>query len=62
MGAYSHAGDGATYPAVPLPRGVNDPRLPVSESAKMDARLQAATRSDKPVLLGLDFGPHQDFG
>jgi prolyl oligopeptidase len=55
MGAYSHAGHGATYQAVPLPHGVNDPRLPVWESTKMAARLQVNTRSDKPVLLRFDF-------
>ena len=57
MSAYSHVRDVATYPAVPLPHGVNDPRLPVWESTKMAARLQVNTRSDKPVLLGLDFWP-----
>jgi prolyl oligopeptidase len=43
------------YPAVLLISGVNDPRIPPWQSAKMAARLQAATTSGKPVLLRVDF-------
>ena len=35
--------------------GVNDPRVEVWESTKTAARLMAATRSDKPILMRLDF-------
>lgn len=46
--------DGVAYPAVMLVHGLNDPRVPVWESAKTAARLQAASSSGKPVLLRLD--------
>ena len=58
MSAYHHVKDGAAYPAVLLMHGVNDPRVEVWQSAKMAARLQAATastRSAEPVLLRLDY-------
>jgi prolyl oligopeptidase len=35
--------------------GVNDPRVEVWQSTKTAARLMAATRSGKPVLLLLDY-------
>jgi prolyl oligopeptidase len=35
---------------------VQDPRTDVWQSAKMAARLQAASRSGKPVLLRVDYG------
>jgi hypothetical protein len=57
MSAYSLVRDGATYPAVPLPHGVNDPRGPVWGSTEMAVRLPATTHSDKPVLRRLDFWP-----
>ena len=37
-----------------LIHGMNDPRVDVWHSGKAAARLQAATRSDRPVLLRLD--------
>ena len=54
--AYHAVKDGVAYPAVLLTAGVNDPRVPVWQSAKMAARLQAASRSGKPVLLRVDDG------
>jgi prolyl oligopeptidase len=50
--------DGVNYPAVLLMHGVNDPRVEVWQSAKMAARLQAATAKlpdGRPVLLRLDY-------
>jgi prolyl oligopeptidase len=55
MSSYHHVSDGVSYPAVLLPHGVNDPRVPVWQSMKMAARLQAASSSGRPVLLDLDF-------
>jgi prolyl oligopeptidase len=54
MSTYQAVRDGVAYPAVMLVHGVNDPRVPVWESAKTAARLQAATSSGKPILLRLD--------
>jgi prolyl oligopeptidase len=54
MSTYYAVHDGTAYPAVMLVHGVNDPRVPVWESAKTAARLQEATASGKPILLRLD--------
>lgn len=43
--------DGVAYPAVLFTTGANDPRVDPYHSRKMTARLQAATSSDRPVLL-----------
>ncbi|HVO89755.1 MAG TPA: prolyl oligopeptidase family serine peptidase [Casimicrobiaceae bacterium] len=43
--------DGTRYPAVLLTAGDNDGRVAPYESRKMAARLQAATASDRPILL-----------
>jgi prolyl oligopeptidase len=42
------------YPAVLLTAGLNDQRVAVWQPAKMSARLQAATTSDRPVLLRVE--------
>jgi prolyl oligopeptidase len=63
MSAYHHVKDGTAYPAVLITAGINDPRVDPWESAKMTARLQAATSSGKPVLLRVDYaGGHGRFG
>ena len=52
--AYSplhHVHAGAAYPAVLLETGVNDPRVAPWQSRKFAAALQAATSSDRPILL-----------
>lgn len=54
MSTYHSIRDGVAYPAVMLVHGVNDPRVPVWESSKTAARLQAASSSGKPALLRLD--------
>jgi prolyl oligopeptidase len=55
MSPYAHVKDGTAYPAVLLTHGFNDPRVDVWESAKMAARLSAASTSGKPVLLDVDY-------
>jgi prolyl oligopeptidase len=48
---YHRVTDGVAYPAVLLTTGANDPRVDPYHSRKMTARLQAATSSDRPILL-----------
>jgi prolyl oligopeptidase len=48
---YHRVKDGIEYPAVLFMTGANDPRVDPMHSRKMTARLQAATRSGKQVLL-----------
>jgi prolyl oligopeptidase len=48
---YHRVKDGTAYPAVFLLTGANDSRVDPSNSRKMAARLQAATTSNRPVLL-----------
>jgi prolyl oligopeptidase len=55
MSAYHHVTDKTPYPAVLLTTGMNDPRVDPWVSAKMAARLEAATTSGKPVLLRVDY-------
>jgi prolyl oligopeptidase len=55
MSTYHHVKENVPYPGVLLVHGVNDPRVPVWQSAKTAARLQAATASGRPVLLRLDY-------
>ena len=55
MSAYHHVVDGTGYPAVMLTTGVNDGRVAPWQSAKMTARLQAATTSQRPILLRVDY-------
>jgi len=55
MDAYQNVKDGIAYPSVLLSHGINDSRVPAWMSAKMAARLQAATSSDKPILLRIDY-------
>jgi prolyl oligopeptidase len=52
--AYSpvhNVSDGTAYPAVLFMTGANDPRVDPYQSRKMTARLQAATSSERPILL-----------
>jgi prolyl oligopeptidase len=59
---YHHVVDGTRYPAVMGITGVNDPRVPSWVVAKMVARLQAATSSDRPVVLRVDFDAGHGLG
>lgn len=43
--------DGAPYPAALFTTGANDPRVDPYHSRKMVARLQAASASERPILL-----------
>jgi prolyl oligopeptidase len=62
MGPYFHVRDGTAYPAVLFTTGANDPRVAPWESAKMAARVQAATRSGRPVLLRVDYDAGHGMG
>ena len=55
MDALFHVTDGVKYPATLVTTGINDPRVPPWESFKFTARLQAATASDRPVLLRIEY-------
>ena len=54
MDSYTKVRDGVKYPAVMLTTGLNDPRVVLWQATKMAARLQAATASDKPVILRVE--------
>ena len=47
--------NGKPFNSGPLETGMNDPRVAPWQMAKMTARLQAATSSQKPVLLRVDY-------
>ena len=51
---YHHVRDGVPYPAVLLATAERDTRVDPMHARKMAARLQAATSSDRPVLLRLE--------
>jgi prolyl oligopeptidase len=51
---YHHVRDGVKYPAVLLATAESDTRVDPLHARKMAARLQAATASDRPVLLRLE--------
>ena len=55
---YHNVVDGTAYPAVLLTAGENDSRVDAWHAKKMTARLQAATSSDRPVLMRLDSAGH----
>ncbi len=55
MDPYLNIRDGVKYPAALVTAGLNDPRVAAWQPAKFAARLQAATASDKPVLLFVNF-------
>lgn len=59
---YHHVVNGTHYPAVMGITGTNDPRVPSWIVAKMIARLQAATASDRPILLRVDFDAGHGLG
>jgi prolyl oligopeptidase len=62
MDGYYKVKDGVKYPAVMLTHGINDPRVEPWMSAKMAARLQAATARGKPVLLRIDYDAGHGIG
>jgi prolyl oligopeptidase len=62
MSPYHRVKDGTAYPAVLLTTGMNDPRVDAWQPAKLAARLQAASTSQKPVLLRVDYAGGHGFG
>ncbi len=62
MSTYHQVRDGVAYPAVLLTHGVNDPRVEVWHTTKTAARLLAATASDRPVLMRLDYASGHGVG
>lgn len=60
--SYQAVRDGVKYPAVLLTTGVTDPRVAPFHVGKMAARLQAASRSGKPILLRVDFDAGHGIG
>ena len=54
MDPYAHVKSGEKYPAVVFTVGLHDGRVAPWMTAKMAARLQASTTSDKPVLVRVD--------
>lgn len=60
--ALHHVIDGTAYPAVMLTTGINDPRVAPWQAGKMAARLQAAARGGRPVLLRVDFDAGHGMG
>jgi prolyl oligopeptidase len=62
LSPYHRVRDGVAYPAVMLETGINDPRVPPWQLAKMTARLQAATSSGRPILLRVDYDAGHGLG
>jgi prolyl oligopeptidase len=60
--SYQAVRDGVKYPAVLLTTGVTDPRVAPFHVAKMTARLQAASKSGKPILLRVDYDAGHGIG
>ena len=60
--SYLHVRDGVSYPAVLLTAGMTDTRVDPWQGGKMAARLQAATASDRPVLLRVEFDAGHGIG
>jgi prolyl oligopeptidase len=60
--SYQSVRDGVSYPAVLLTTGVTDPRVAPFHVAKMTARLQAASKSGKPILLRVDYDAGHGIG
>ncbi|MDQ3116106.1 MAG: prolyl oligopeptidase family serine peptidase [Verrucomicrobiota bacterium] len=59
---YHHVTDGTEYPAVLFMTGANDGRVDPYHSRKMAARLQAANKSDNPILLRTSSGAGHGIG
>jgi prolyl oligopeptidase len=57
---YAQVKDGLAYPAILLTGRLHDSHAPVWQTAKMAARLQAATTSGRPVLLRVSFDESAD--
>ncbi len=62
MSSYHQVKQGSKYPAVLLTHGMNDPRVDPWNSAKMAARLQAATASSNPTLFRVEYSAGHGIG
>ena len=62
MSSFHHVADGVNYPAVLSTHGINDPRVEPWFSAKMTARLQAATSGNRPILFRVDYDAGHGIG
>ena len=62
MSTLHHVTNGVKYPAVLITHGINDPRVAPWLSAKLTARLQAASSSGKPVLFRVDYDAGHGIG
>ena len=62
MSSYHQVRNGVNYPAVLLVHGMNDHRVEPWNSAKMTARLQAATTSNNPVLFRVEYSAGHGIG
>ena len=55
MDSYLKIRDGVKYPAMLITAGYNDPRVIAWQPGKFAARIQAASRSRKPLLFLVDY-------
>ncbi|MDQ0784487.1 prolyl oligopeptidase family serine peptidase [Chryseobacterium sp. W4I1] len=55
MDAYHNIRKGVKFPAVLITTGINDPRVTPWQSTKFMAKLLANNKSDKPILLKVDY-------
>lgn len=55
MDAYQHIKKGIQYPAMLICAGINDPRVAPWQSSKFSAKALASNKSDKPILLNIDY-------
>jgi prolyl oligopeptidase len=55
---YHHVQAGVRYPAVLLTAGENDGRVDPMQSRKFAAALQAATASERPILMHINASGH----
>src|ERR1700737_4862654 len=59
---YHHVVDGAKYPSILMMTGANDGRVAPYHSRKMIARLDAANKSNNPILLRPSTSSGHEFG
>jgi len=59
---YHNVKDGVAYPAILMATGENDGRVDPYNSRKMIARLQAATKSDAPIILRISMDTGHGIG
>lgn len=62
MSTLAHVQDRTAYPALLAYGGFNDPRVEIWQSAKLAARMLAASGSGKPVLLRVDYDAGHGMG